>query len=63
MRNLRKTIKLVKQLQTLAQEWRDIKHDATEFDGDRRGHWAAITEVEEEIINTVLDVFKPTVKP
>lgn len=48
---------LIKQLQTEAQRYHDIKSDLAEFDGDRRGHYAALEESQEEVIDLVLNIF------
>lgn len=44
-------------LRALAQEAHDIRADLEEFDGDRRGHYAAKEETDEEIVNLVLELF------
>jgi len=44
-----------KHIQDLARRVRDIKADFDDFDGDRRGHAAALIQAEENLVAACLD--------
>lgn len=39
-------------------EIREITLDTAEFDGDRRGHWAAMEEAERNLIRAAIDAYE-----
>ena len=57
MINFRYYYDLVVKLREAIQQAHDIRADALDFDGDRLGHYAALEEAEDKILDIAYQIF------